>query len=161
MTWPGAGRLTFPRSMIAKTPKPTVTIPIKRTLVPKSEIVIASSHGIANTKSQRKANANLPRTEDPSAPARERTAPLLSGLGGAEGRRCIGANLLIAQPKQLRHFLNNSSPRPRESAEVSHLNHRSLPSRFRETDLNQYGVVLIQPLRWTYECVFAWLRLEL
>src|SRR5260370_11823051 len=106
--------------MIAKTPEPTVTIPIKRTLVPKSEIVIASSHGIANTKSQRKANANLPRTEDPSAPARERTAPLLSGLRGAEGRRCIGANLLIAQPKQYPPFLNTSSPPPTTTHPPSH-----------------------------------------
>src|SRR5260370_8372393 len=132
--------------MIAKTPKPTVTIPIKRTLVPKSEIVIASSHGIANTKSQRKANANLPRTEDPSAPARERTAPLLSGLGGAEGRRCIGANLLIAQPKQLRHFLNNSSPRPRATAEAPHLNHRPYPSRFLQPHSTPSRTLPLQPL---------------
>jgi len=68
---------------------------------------------------------------------------------------------LMPQPKQLRDFLNNSSPRPRESAEVSHLNHLSSPSRFHETDLNRYGVVLIQPLRRTYVCVFAWLQLEL
>src|SRR5258708_37062121 len=74
--WPGDGRLTFPLSIMAKTPRPTVTNPIKRTLEPKSEIVIAASHGKANTKSQREANASLPRTEDSSAPPRERDFPL-------------------------------------------------------------------------------------
>src|SRR5437899_4320481 len=90
--WPGAGRLTLPLSMMAMTPKPTVIIPIKRTLVPKPEIVIASSHGIANTKSQREANANLPRTESSSAPERERTTPRSLGLCKARRPYGLGTN---------------------------------------------------------------------
>ena len=82
---PGAGRLSFPLSMTARTPRPTVTIPIKRTLVPKSEMVIASSHGMANTKSQREANASLLRPEDSSTPTMVQAATLPSGLGEAQG----------------------------------------------------------------------------
>jgi len=91
--WPGAGRLSLPLSMIAKTPRPTVSVPIKRALVPKSDIVIASSHGMVNTKSQREANASFPRPENSSAPTREWAAPRLSGLGETQGLRDAGTNV--------------------------------------------------------------------
>ena len=74
--WPGAGRLTLPLSMIANKPRTPLSIPIKRALVPKLAIVIASSHDMANTKSQREANASLPKPESSSPPARERATLL-------------------------------------------------------------------------------------
>src|SRR5256714_11258736 len=61
--WPGPGCLTLPRSKIANIPNPTATKPISRALVPKPPIVIASSHGIANTRSHRLANASFPKLE--------------------------------------------------------------------------------------------------
>ena len=75
---PGAGRLTLPLSMIANKPRTPLSIPIKRALVPKLAIVIASSHDMANTKSQREANASLPKPESSSPPARERATLLFA-----------------------------------------------------------------------------------
>jgi hypothetical protein len=74
--WPGAGRLILPLSMIANTPRPAASIPIKRALVPKLAIVTASSHEMVNANSQREANASLPRPESSFAPARERATLL-------------------------------------------------------------------------------------
>jgi len=76
--WPGAGRLTLPLSMIANKPRTPLSIPIKRALVPKLAIVIASSHDMANTKSQREANASLPKPESSSPLARERATFLFA-----------------------------------------------------------------------------------
>src|SRR5580704_3053688 len=86
-TWPTAGRLTLPRSTTASTPSPRVTIPIRRTLVPKPEIVMASSHGIANTSNHSEPNAILPSVESFSVPAKRRANPPLTELSDFDGRR--------------------------------------------------------------------------
>src|SRR5260370_22673108 len=100
MRCPAAGRRTLPLSMIAKTPKLTVTIPIKRALVPKSEIVIASSHGMANTKSQREANASLPRQENSLDPKEERThLPLSEWSSVADSRKQPNYSMAVNMTK--------------------------------------------------------------
>ena len=81
MKCPALRCLTLPRSMTAITPSANAGIPIKRVPVPKPGMVIASSHGIANTKSQRKANASLPIVEQFSAPTEKLADQSLSCLG--------------------------------------------------------------------------------
>src|SRR5690349_315318 len=49
--------------MMANTPSPIASTPTRRALVPKPPMVMASSQGIANTKSQSEANASFARGE--------------------------------------------------------------------------------------------------
>src|SRR5213078_988507 len=95
--WPAAGRLRLPFSRIAMNPRTTAPVPIKRALVPKPEIVIASSQGIANSSNQREVNASLPRPVSSSALAKGRVPTFLAGLIEAQspGGAASGADSVM------------------------------------------------------------------
>jgi hypothetical protein len=83
-----------------------VIIPIKRTLVPNPGIVIASSQGMANAKSQSEVNANLPNTENLCASLAHKETGLSLGLENIEALRDTGkgkaGSKLLVSPIQRR-----------------------------------------------------------